>query len=189
MIFKQIDFIPIDLPHLNVDINAIQFNSSYNWWKFNKLIKSKNKYAIGDWIESNDPVNKKIKQYIITHIPIDHFVNVKINYQLSAVDNHIDFVDPELNSQLYKYNKETEPCGYRILLSGNKHALKINKVQTSLPNDTNVYCIRQTETLHSVDDDANRVSIFIQGWVNKDRHYTLLEKSFKKYKNQIIWKK
>jgi hypothetical protein len=189
MIFEQIDFIPIDLPHLDVDINAIQFNSSYNWWKFTKLIKSKNKYAIGEWIELDNPVYEKIKKYIITHIPIDHFVNVKINYQLSAVDNHIDFVNPELNPELYKYNKETEPCGYRLLLSGSRHALGINNEQAFLPSDTNVYCIRQTETLHNVDDDKNRVSIFIQGWVNKDRHYTLLEKSYKKYKEQIIWKK
>lgn len=187
--FEQINFIPIDVPHLSIDIDTIHFNSSYNWWKFTKLIKSENKYAIGEWIESNDSVYKKIKQYIITYIPIDHFVNVKINYQLSAVDNHIDFVNPELNPQLYKYNKDTEPCGYRILLSGSRHALRINNKQSSLPKDTNVYCIRQTETLHSVDDDNNRVSIFIQGWVNKDRHYTLLENSYKKYKDQIIWKK
>ena len=57
----QIDFIPIDLPCLNVDINNIQFNSSYNWWKFNKLIKSEHKYAIGEWIESDNPVIEKIK--------------------------------------------------------------------------------------------------------------------------------
>lgn len=187
-LLKKIDYIPIDLPILQVEYVNITYPYKYNWWQFQKLIKSEKKYDIGDWINCKTLVETQIKDFICKYIPIDHFVNVKINQQLFVVDEHIDFVNPELNKQLYKYSKETEPCGYRILLHGNRYALTVNKKQAILPSTTNVYCIRQTETLHSVKQDNNRISIFIQGWVNKEKHYSLLEKSYNKYKEYIIWK-
>ena len=56
------------------------------------------------------------------------------------------------------------------------------------PDTTNIYCIGHTFTIHKVENDLGRITIFIHGCINKYKykHTNLLQKSYNKYKKYCI---
>jgi hypothetical protein len=55
-----------------------------------------------------------------------------------------------------------------------------------MPDDTDVYVLGHTSTLHGVDDDDDRWTIFTHFEIDSEKHKTLLEKSLTKYSNYAI---
>lgn len=182
---KNILWCPIDLPKCPV-IPKLQLTANWHFWEFAKLIVSyENPYAITDFTEE---VKSKYPELVewFKLFPYTSIRNIKLNHQLESVKSHIDFTKPELEPELHKNNIENEPCGYRILLSGSrKNKLYVvhnnEKIYCEMPDDTDTYVLGHTCTLHGVDDDTNRWTLFTHFEINSTNHKTLLNKSLQKY--------
>jgi hypothetical protein len=61
-----------------------------------------------------------------------------------------------------------------------------------MPEDTDWYLISHTGTLHgtpeNINDIKDRYVLFVQGWIDKERHKELISKSIDKYKDFIVKK-
>ena len=55
-----------------------------------------------------------------------------------------------------------------------------------MPADTDCYVTNHTSGWHSVGEDKDRITIYISGFIDKDKHITLLNKSKQKYSEYIV---
>jgi hypothetical protein len=157
---------------------------------------TKNKdYSKSSWIDSLSEAQLKLTKYISDHIPYTDLVNVKIHRMDAAgiQHRHVDFFHPEVNPELYQHNLACEPCGYRMVLQGNiKRALAVETSSRvyypELPDDTDWYVMGHTNVWHWNEEyDPNRYIVFLHVWLNQEKHFELLDKSYKKYKEHVIW--
>ena len=186
MNLTDLHFIPIDLPIVKINLEKVKYECNYSYWQFIRLLNFKGKYAESNWTEYALQNFLDLKNYIEKYLPFDYLVNVKINMQNTEVLNHVDFTEPNANPFLYTNNKYNEPCGYRILIKGKSDKLFVKNKRTLLPETTNIYCIGHTNTIHKVEEDIGRITIFVHGCINKYKHTNLLQKSYNKYKKYCI---
>jgi len=189
----MINYMPIDMGQ-SLDKSEILDNfkpdKAWNYWSFEKLTESKGgKYGRNDITKNAKIKYPKLCEYI-SHLPFTHISNVKINIQKEKALPHIDFVSKEEGLELYKNNIDNEPCGYRFVVRGKNDVLKLhndNVVRTCfLPADTDCYVMNHTGGIHSIDDDTDRVVIYISGFIDKEKHLKIIERSMKKYKEFIL---
>ena len=194
--FKDILYMPVDLPkfHMSKELVA-DFNNqvtpySAQAFEAQRLLEKTENYAISKSLNDLTESQTAMLEYINEHLPLSDLVNIKIHHMRRQGSIHIDFVEPNHNKELYKHNKENEPCGYRMVIQGsrqgdlaiitNDHVIK----QPILPEDTDWYVISHTETAHAntkyVDD---RYILFCHGWIDPQKNEELLNKSLSKYKN------
>ena len=189
----MINYTPIDIGQsLNKSEILDNFtpHKGWNFWSFEKLTESKGgKYGKNNITEKAKNKYPKLCEYI-SHLPFTHISNVKINIQMEKVTPHIDFVTPKEGLDLYKNNLNNEPCGYRIVVKGKNDVLKLHineEVKTCyMPADTDCYVINHTSGKHSIDEDTGRVIVYVSGFIDKDKHLDILNKSIKKYSEYII---
>lgn len=182
---------PIDIPKFPIDNFSIPTDTEWYFWNFKKLTETnKNPYENSEFL---DEIKIKFPELIewVNLFPFEKIINVKFNIQKDTVKSHIDFTNPKLNLDLYNNNKINEPCGYRVLISGNrKGSLYIEKngkkYYPILPKTTDVYVLGQTNCLHGVDDEHDRRTMYLQFYINKYEHEDLLIRSFKKYRKYVI---
>ena len=203
----MINFMPIDM-NIVLDkqeiIDNFEKTTDYWYWSFEKLTHTKNgKYGKNDFTDRARKKYPKLIEYI-SHLPYTHISNVKINFQTAAVKAHIDFqpenqhlarmadkkFDPNEGIDLYKDSLNYEPCGYRIVVRGSNDALKLHindEIKTCLmPDDTPTYVINHTSALHSVDRDEGRINVYVSGFIDREKHMNILDRSMKKYKKYIL---
>jgi len=181
---------PIDLPKCPVMPNT-KTDFVWHFWEVTKLtINNENPYAVTNF---TDEVIQKYPELVewFKLFPYKSIRNIKFNHQIREVTKHIDFTKPDLDVDLHKNNSENEPCGYRVLLKGSrKNKLYVihndKKIYCDMPDDTDVYVLGHTSTLHGVDDDDDRWTIFTHFEIDSSRHDELLAKSFNKYKKYAI---
>ena len=136
--------------------------------------------------------------YCKTHLPFTDLVNIKIHHiTTTGMKLHVDFGDPTKNPELYKHTQEHEPCGFRMVIQGTKSGdvAVTNNDEVIVPRmaeDTDWYAISHTGTLHgtpsNIEDIEDRYVLFVQGWVDKEKHNELISKSIDKYKDLIVKK-
>lgn len=191
---NKLYYTPIDF-NLQLDKEEIlqNFNPSVDWnfWKFEKLTDNSNgKYGVNKFSDIALIRYPNLCKYI-SNLPFVNISNIKINIQKEAAIPHIDFVSPEQGQDLYQNNVNNEPCGYRILVNGKSDAVKIHKdgkVYTcNMPSDTDLYVIDSSSVEHSVDQDYERVTVYITGFIDKSKHNQLIDNSLKKYKDYAIY--
>tara|TARA_B100000029_G_scaffold194408_1_gene192465 strand:+ start:725 stop:1294 length:570 start_codon:yes stop_codon:yes gene_type:complete len=189
----MINYIPVDIGQ-SLDKTEILDNftphKDWNFWSFEKLTETKGgKYGKNEITEIAKGKYPKLCDYI-SHLPFTYISNVKINIQMEEVKPHIDFVAPNEGVELYNNNLENEPSGYRIVVKGKNDVLKLHindEVKTCyMPTDTDCYVINHTSGKHSLDNDNGRVTVYISGFINKDKHLDILNKSKNKYKKYMI---
>lgn len=182
---------PIDLPKCPV-LPVAKIDFKWHFWEVTKLtINNLNPYEVTDF---TDEVKKSYPELInwFRLFPYLSIRNVKLNRQISEVKAHIDFTKPELDPMLHKNNAMNEPCGYRILLKGNrKNKLYVvhneKKIYCEMPDDTDVYVLGHTSTLHGVEEDNDRWTIFMHFEIDNEAHNNLLNRSLLKYKQYAIF--
>lgn len=187
-------YTPIDFNlQLNKEEILQNFNPSVDWnfWKFEKLTDNSNgKYGANSFKDSALQLYPNLCNYI-NSLPFVQLSNVKINMQTQSAVPHIDFVNPQEGQELYENNVNNEPCGYRIVVNGKSDVLKIHKDNTVhtciMPEDTDLYVIDSSGVEHSVDDDKDRVTVYVTGFIDKDKHNQLIANSLKKYKKYAIF--
>lgn len=196
--FKDILYMPVDLPKFEFSKELIQeFNpkppsKNVTAFEYEKLTEDQGRYAKTNW---KDP-DSKIANYCNSNLPIADLVNVKIHHYVKPGTIHLDFVSPDLEPHLYAHSQEMEPCGYRMVMATNKiipnPVIELptgEHVFGELPEDTDWYIINFTETLHGgLKIDPDRYILYCQFWVNKTKHFEILERSLEKYREWVIWK-
>jgi hypothetical protein len=189
---------PIDVPPLP-DISQLcdlnRLDEGFAYWRFYRLsYKQNSSYDVSSWkTELTENFSKLISWF--ENLPFLTIRNIKLNYQERPVNGHIDFTNPSANMDLWKNNHVNEPCGYRILVKGERtRSLWVenrlgNRTYCDLPIDTNVYVLNHTAGMHGVDDDHDRWTIFCHAEIDGKRHADLMAKSLKKYSSYAIWSK
>jgi hypothetical protein len=183
---------PIDLPKFPIKDFTIDTASEWIDWKFSKLTEHRNSpYDVSilqEEIIKNFP--ELVKWFAL--FPHKTIRNIKFNIQNNKVNPHIDFTNPSRNMELYNNNSENEPCGYRVLISGKRaNSLYIvnneKKIYTVMPDDTDVYVLGHTCTMHGVDQEEGRKTLFLHFEIDPSRHFSLLKRSIEKYSKFAIF--
>jgi hypothetical protein len=190
-------WIPADVPPFPVSeklLTQIKKEQFYFWDFFRLTEKMPSPYDKAEWKEE---VVREFPEVIewFKNLPVKSIRNVKLNIQKRKVAPHIDFTKPDDDPELWKNNNLMEPCGYRILLQGNRtdtlYAVnsKGEKVYCTMPEGTNTYLLRQTDGLHGVEDDIDRMIMYPHLEIDVNAHKIILENSLKKYSEYAIYDK
>jgi hypothetical protein len=188
-------FLPLDIEVPNLifpELSHIKSNiDGASFWDYEQLLDS----TCNDpfpWRKDLDSVRENYKNFI-SDLPFVSLENVRLSIQSRIVKPHIDVSEKTKNRSLenfYNYQKN-EPCGYRIVISGNRSALKLQVkkkyVTAKLPSVPCVYVINSTACRHFVDSDLGRKSVYIRGKIDSHKHVELIEKSLQKYKNYAVY--
>lgn len=193
IILDDILWILIDIPKFPIDNFILDTDTSWAYWNFIKLTESTRKYQPS---EIKFSVKEKYPRLIewLNLFPFDQLSNVKFNIQsTNNVNPHVDFHAPNEGKYLYNNNVMNEPCGYRVILSGertNKLYIMTNRGKefVTMPYETDVYVLGQTNCLHGVDSEIGRQTLYLHGYINSEKHSTMLKKSWNKYHQFAIMK-
>lgn len=184
----DIDVPKLDFPEL-VDIQSDIIGSSF--WDYEQLLDT----SINDNFPWKKNLNQTRQHYrnLIEQLPFESLDNVRVSIQTKTVKPHVD-ISEETKKRLgsnYNHYIANEPCGYRILISGNQSSLKLivsgKIVSTYLPSVPGLYLINSTTCRHFVDKDIGRKTIYIRGLVKQDEHQDLIERSLQKFKEYAIY--
>jgi hypothetical protein len=190
LLFLPID---IDLPNLEFPklLNTHSDIMGASFWTYEQLLDAKSDSLL-PWRKDLDSIRESYKN-IISKLPFETLENVRLSIQSKIVKPHIDVSDETKNKSLenYKNYLDNEPCGYRIVVSGDRSALKLivkeDIVTAELPSIPCVYLINSTTCQHFVDQDIGRKTVYIRGKVNAIKHKNMIEKSLDKFKNYAIF--
>jgi len=135
-------------------------------------------------------------EYLKTYLPFDKLAMIKIHNQQRLGTTHIDFANPGENLKLYNHNRETEPCGYRMVIAGQRHgplyvkrSYNTEKIYVTLPETTDWYILGHTTALHGLDNiNPERYTLFCHAWIKKEMHDEILKRSLEKYGEYAVWK-
>jgi len=187
---KNVLWMPVDLPKFPIKDFSLQTKNSWLFWDFIKLTENFGPYGKS---QLREEIKKDFPDLVewINLFPFSDIVNVKLNIQNHIVPAHIDFTDPDGNRDLYDNNAANDPCGYRVLISGQrKQKLFVQKgkkkVYVDLPETTDVYVLGQTTCLHGVDEDINRTTMYLHFYIDQHKHRQILERSWKVYKDYAV---
>jgi len=181
------------LPDISDLLDPSKAISDWDAWNFRRLtVKRENPYDISEWA----PWVQRDHAYLIDwfeSLPFKNLRNVKLNLQNRPVTGHIDFTRPEAELDLWKNNNSCEPCGYRIIVKGDrKNGLWVqqsngNRINCQMPDSTDTYVLRHTDGMHGVNDDQDRWTIFYHAEIDRDKHASLMAKSLDMYREYAIW--
>lgn len=190
LLFLPVD---IDLPDLEFPklVNAHSDVMGASFWTYEQLLDQDSNDPL-PWKKDLDPVRKNYKN-IISKLPFETLENIRLSIQSKIVKSHVDVSDQTKNRSLENYNHylQNEPCGYRIVFSGNRSALKLvvnrSVVTAELPSMPCVYLINSTTCQHFVDQDVGRKTVYIRGRINPIEHKRIIEKSLDRFKDYAIF--
>lgn len=181
--FKNLIYCPID-----IEVDITKFTSlsgvpvfAYNpWWDSTSF--------------SEDVAKKNNFSHILEQLPYDKIINMQHKVQHQKVDSHVDvFPQLSLPKEEYEHVLKTEPSGYRFVLKGKDDSLEVHDgkewITTKLPAVPCVYVINSSSAQHRVKEDKMRTTIYVRGQINLDKHWELLDRSYKKYSDYAVFKK
>lgn len=148
--------------------------------------------------------------YMESNWPFESYVYVKLIRANQTVQPHVDGNFVEHKGPVGNYNTitqsyldhqlATEPCGYRMLIAGNRSNLylcdeydpaykrkdwsDIEKRYCTVPETTDCFVLRTNDSPHGVDrieDDDGRLLLFAIGHLDEARHDQLLQRSIERY--------
>lgn len=140
-------------------------------------------------VNNNDPEIKNI----VDQLPYSEITLIKYNTQTRDIPPHVD-VRPEYvnNQEEYAHIKKNEPAGYRIVLSGSTDKLEIfDGMQwriACLPACPFAYVLNSTDTKHRVIGETGRNTLYFRGFLNIEKHETLIKENLKKYNSYAIYR-
>ena len=183
-------FVPIDIDIPDVplgEMNVTHSRPSYSpFWEFEQLLVKAN-----SWKEELGPYQEYLKT-LTEQLPFEELHNVRFTRQLDVVKPHVDVWPNSVDVDRFNKYKSTEPCGYRFVLKGKTDSLKIrykDKVlDANLPKVPCLYIINSTEAVHFLNQDPERMTLYVRGFVDVEKHRDLLHKSIIKYKDYALYK-
>lgn len=139
-------------------------------------------------VNNKDPEIKNI----VDQLPYSEITLIKYNTQTKDVPPHVD-VQPEYvkNQDEYQHIKKNEPAGYRIVLSGNTDKLEVFDGKqwriAYLPSCPFAYVLNSTDVKHRVIGETGRTTLYFRGFLDIEKHQTLIKKNLKKYSSYAIY--
>ncbi len=174
-------FLPIDI---DIDISSFSQEDSAS------RLTAYNPYWASASISTTD-IERNNFDTILEQLPFNKITTITHKFQEREVHSHVDVYPSMIFEQgEYQHIVDNEPAGYRILLNGNLDRLEIfngvNWVVARMPKSPCCYLLNSTVAQHRVKDDPNRELIYIRGFLDKEKHCNLIEKSYSKYKDYAI---
>lgn len=204
MDFSKLQFLPIDVPSIprQVAQNIID-SSGQGWkdhptdeweaWKFIKLTKRKRSHEdVSEFTDYAKTNLSQIVEWIEKNFPYKTIRNVKFNRQVAQSVEHLDYAFPK-DLDLYHNNQINEPCGYRTVITGSKSGCLYlvnnqgERIYPTLPDTTDTYVIGTTNTLHGVEEESERETLYMHFEIDSKEHQKLLERSLEKYREFAVW--
>ena len=203
MNFKDILWMPIDLPVFDMkdelvndfSVDFIADAKDYDV-RGQLFLEHSNNYSISKVKEGLTNSQNHLIDYCKTNLPFTDLVNIKIHHiKTTGMKLHIDFGDPEKNLELFNHTNEHEPCGFRMIIKGTKSGDMVVStndkiIVPTMPDETDWYALNYTEGLHgsnpSSTDIDDRYVLFCMGWIDKDKHKELINRSIDKYSDFIV---
>jgi len=204
----KIRFIPLDLPKFKYKksvLKKFEGEISFAYWNEEELTIRDRSVPFE---KENFFTNKSKKKYpeLIKYIrtwPFEYFVYVKLFRANVDVKPHVDgnFVDYKgrnndfstITQEYLNHQLKTEPCGYRLLINGNRKSLymcnELNKKYCTIPEDTDCFALKTNDSLHGVDytkNDNERLLLFAIGKLNVEKHNELIKRSVEKYDKLVL---
>jgi hypothetical protein len=204
-------FMPLDLPLFDhkdtvlAKFDALAKKKFFFWHEVELTARDYDKpfQDANDWNDIAVNQFPEIINYVEMHFPFDHIVYAKLIRANKDVAPHVDnnFVDiPEkggyqfnlITQEYLDHQLTTEPCGYRMILNGNRASLYLTetvydtKRYCVVPDTTDCFVLKTNDSLHGVDrmeGDDSRLLLFVIGKLNKERHFRLLERSHDRYES------
>jgi len=187
---KQLFFCPIDLEIQNFELPTIHQNKEWMWWSSEYLTEEIAKSSSSPLRKDLDPSYQPIFN-IINQLPLVEFDMVRFSRQMKQISPHCDIYKSQVSEDAFNHYCDTEPSGYRVVLKGSTSALKVfangSWHRPILPKFPMCYIINTTKCIHSVDDDPDRITLYVRGKIDKEKHLELLDKSLEKYGDLAIW--
>ena len=200
---KSLRYIPLDIPKFEYKNEVIsEFspdNENFYWWKEEYISVRDHNEVWHDPVRLKDR-HKKLVAFANQHLPFKSYilfklVSAKKNVAPHVDDSYLNYKGPNKDFNLVSkdfrdHQLGTEPCGFRILISGSRNSLYLtdkeggNKSYCQLPESTDCFALKSYGSWHGVDcksEDANRLVAFIIGWLDPEKHLNLIERSYKKY--------
>lgn len=155
-------------------------------------------HGLIQWIEDYFPF-KNLYYVHLAHATKTVMPHVDENYVESPFPHHMT-ITRELKSHLM----DNEPVGYRFLIRGDRESLYLckkydpnyktvhdqTKTWCQIPEDTDSFLIRNSRVPHGVDNsnqgDRHRLTGFLLGEVDPEKHQALIEKSISRYGDCVI---
>jgi hypothetical protein len=198
--FLDIAFLPIALPKIpNKKSIVANFDKEfkYGWWDAIRLFEPTVNFEPTDrWSKDATEKFPELKQWMIDYIPFTDYIHSKIMKSKDLVLPHVDYQDPNRRPDVYKHLNENEPSSYRLVIFGkrensvylckNVDSPVENRIYPVLPDDTDVYAMPYTDQVHGVDFESDRIIVITNGYLDIERHQSLLKTSLEKYKDYLI---
>ena len=171
-------FVPLDIEVTETSFELGEQKIYHqNYWETKAVIGKENNY----------------KQYssLLEQIPIANITLFTHKFQQMVVNPHYDYYPNVHSMNEYKYFIQNEPAGYHVVLKGKCDSLEIYNgkdwVTPILPQTPIAYLLSLTSCLHRVKEDYLRETLYIQGWLDIEKHNQLIERSLKKYADLAIY--
>ena len=127
-------------------------------------------------------------------------------------DNYVDYDGPSndyntISQEFRDHQLYTEPCGYRMIIAGDRKSLYLTDggptvtegvltygvptqhIPTEVPTTTDCFALQSYGSMHGVkktENDDNRLLLFVVGWIDKDKHDTIINRSMEKYSEYMV---
>lgn len=130
---------------------------------------------------------------IVEQLPYSKITLIKYNTQAADVPPHVD-VRPEYvkNQEEYKHISSNEPAGYRIVLGGRTDTLEIFDGSqwriAYLPSCPFAYVLNSTDVKHRVIGETGRNTLYFRGFLDIEKHQTLIKNNLEKYRDYAIYR-
>lgn len=146
----------------------------------------------GLWNTKFMPIDHPDLIRITDQLPFSLITLIKYNTQAVDIPPHVDVTYKYLKvSGEYKNIRSNEPAGYRILLSGSPTKLEVfdgKQWKTArLPSCPFAYIINSTETKHRIIGETGRKTLYIRGFLDKEKHQALINKNLDEFKEYAIY--
>ena len=128
---------------------------------------------------------------ILDQLPFEEINNIQYKIQQKIVNEHVD-VYPSMKLKHGEYNHivSNEPVGYRFVVKGRLDSIEVFNgerwVDAIIPRVPCGYIINSTSAKHRIKEDIGRTTIYVRGWVNKEKHFKLLHKSYARYHQYAV---
>ena len=216
----SIRFLPLDLPKFKHKEKVLaEFNPDTKFYCWNEeyiTVRDRN-ITFHDAMPMRD-VHKELVEYVKEYLPFTDIVLMKLIRANKDVfphvdDNYVNYIGPKsdfntITQEFKDHQLDTEPCGYRIVIEGDRKSFYLSNgkveleddeliysdtnaeiIETELPESTDCFALKSYGSMHGVkktENDDNRLLVFIIGWFDKDKHDALIKKSLEKYGEYVV---
>ena len=144
------------------------------------------------WQKILDYPRQHLKEWLLSNLPFSQIETARLNEQIYTANPHVDHAPSRFSKEFVNTLLETEPSGYRLVLKGDLNALKIHYSEKIIDGYVSrvpgIYPINSMECVHQLLRDENRISVYLRGTIDQDKHSDLIERSLEKYSKHAIWK-